>query len=186
MILGVSEPLGTSVGLQSKRRKLGYCYGVAQLVKNPPAMWETWVQSLGWEDPLEKGKATHSNILAWRIPSTESMGLQRVRHDRLTFTFTFLVLLLIMERLMISTLRAERQEELKSFLMKVRKESEKVGLKLSIQKTKIMASSPITSWQIDGEKWKQQQVLFSWAPKSLQTVTATMKLEDACSLEEKL
>ena len=87
---------------------------------------------------------------------------------------------------MISTLRAERQEELKSFLMKVKKESEKVGLKLSIQKIKIMASSPITSWQIDGEKWKQQQVLFSWAPKSLQTVTATMKLEDACSLEGKL
>ena len=55
---------------------------VAQLVKNPPAMRETWVQSLGWEDPLEKGKATHSNILAWRIPWTvESMGSQRVRHD---------------------------------------------------------------------------------------------------------
>ena len=60
---------------------------VAQLVKNPPAMWETWVQSLGWEDPLEKGKATHSSILAWRIPWTEepgglqSTGLQTVRHD---------------------------------------------------------------------------------------------------------
>ena len=55
---------------------------VAQLVKNPPAMRETWVRSLGWEDPLEKGKATHSNILAWRIPWTvESMGSQRVRHD---------------------------------------------------------------------------------------------------------
>ena len=66
--------------------------------------------------------------------------------------------------------------------MKVKEESEKVGLMLNIQKTKIMASSPITSWQIDGEKWKQQQVLFSWAPKSLQTVTAGMKLKDACSL----
>ena len=55
---------------------------VAQMVQNPPAMWETWVLSLGWEDPLEKGKATHSSILAWRIPWTElSMGLQRVRHD---------------------------------------------------------------------------------------------------------
>ena len=55
---------------------------VAQLVKNPPAMWETWVRSLGWEDPLEKGKATHSIILAWRIPWTiQSMGSQRVGHD---------------------------------------------------------------------------------------------------------
>ena len=55
---------------------------IAQLVKNPPAMWETWVRSLGWEDPLEKGKATHSSILAWRIPWTvQSMGLQRVRHN---------------------------------------------------------------------------------------------------------
>ena len=55
---------------------------VVQLVKNPPAMWETWVQSLGWDDPLEKGKATHSSILAWRIPWTvQFMGLQRVEHD---------------------------------------------------------------------------------------------------------
>ena len=66
------------------------------------------------------------------------------------------------------------------------KESEKVGLKLNIEKTKIMASSPIASWQIDGEKWKQLQILFSWAPKSLQTVTAAMELKDTCSLEEKL
>ena len=63
---------------------------VAQVVKNPPAMQETWVQSPGWDDPLEKGKATHSSILAWRIPWTVwSMGLQRVRHDWMTFTFTF-------------------------------------------------------------------------------------------------
>ena len=62
---------------------------VAQLVKNPPAMRETWVRSLGWEDPLEKGKATHSSILAWRIPWTVSpMGLQRVGHYWVTFTFT--------------------------------------------------------------------------------------------------
>ena len=66
--------------------------------------------------------------------------------------------------------------------MKVKEESEKVGLKLNIQKTKIMASGPITSW----EKWKQGQALFCWAPKSLQMVTAAMKLKDACSLEEKL
>ena len=70
-----------------------------------------------------------------------------------------------------TTLMAEREEELKSLLRKV-KESEKVGLKLNIQKTKIMASGPITSWQIDGEQWKQCQTLFFWAPKSLQMVTA--------------
>ena len=67
-------------------------------------------------------------------------------------------------------------EELKSLLLKVKEESEKVGLKLYIQKTKLMASGPITSWQIDGEKWKQWQILFSWAPKSLWMVTAAMKL----------
>ena len=77
-------------------------------------------------------------------------------------------------------------EELKSLLMKVKEESEEVGLKLNIQKTKIMASRPITSGQIDRETWKQWQILFSWAPKSLQMVTASMKLKDACSLEEKL
>ena len=83
-----------------------------------------------------------------------------------------------------TTLTAE-SEELKSLLMKVKEESEKVGLKLNIQKPKIMASSPITSWQIDGET-KQCQSLFSWAPKSLQIVTAALKLKDVCSLEEKL
>ena len=76
-------------------------------------------------------------------------------------------------------------EELKSLLMKV-KESEKVGWKLNIQKTKIMVSGPITSWQIDGETMETVRDLFSWAPKSLQIVTATMKLKNACSLEEKL
>ena len=59
---------------------------MAQLVKNLPAIWETWVRTLGWEDPLEKGKATHSSILAWRIPWTKSMGSQRVQHDLVTFT----------------------------------------------------------------------------------------------------
>ena len=77
-------------------------------------------------------------------------------------------------------------EELKSLLMKVKQESEKVGLKLNIQKTKIMASGPITSWQIDGETWKQWQTSFWGAPKSLQMVTAAMKLKDVCSLEEML
>ena len=82
-----------------------------------------------------------------------------------------------------TTLKAESEEELKSLLMKVEEESEKVGLKLNIQKTKIMASGPITSWETDG---KQCQTLFFWAPKSLQMVTAAMKLKDAYSLEGKL
>ena len=80
-----------------------------------------------------------------------------------------------------TTLTAESEEELKSLLMKVKEESEKVGLELNIQKMKIMASGPITSWQIDGET----VTVFSWAPKSLQMVTAAMKLKDACSLEGK-
>ena len=80
---------------------------------------------------------------------------------------------------------AETEEELKCFLIKVKKESEKVGLKLNIQKSKIMASGPITSWQIDGEIM-ETVTLFSWAPKSLQMVTAAMKLKDTCFLEEKL
>ena len=71
---------------------------------------------------------------------------------------------------------AESEEEQKSLLMKMKEESEKVGLKLNIQKTKIMASGPITSWEIDGKQWKQCQTLFSWAPKSVQMVTAATKL----------
>ena len=81
---------------------------------------------------------------------------------------------------------AENKEELKSLLMKVKEESEKAGIKLHIPKTKIMASSPITSWQIDGQRMETVQTFFSWAPKSLQMVTAAMTLKDACSLEEKL
>ena len=77
----------------------------------------------------------------------------------------------------------ESEEKLKSLLMKVKEESEKVRLKLNIQKTKIMASGPITSWQIDRKQWKQSQTLFWGAPKSLQMVTAAMKLKDAYSLE---
>ena len=80
---------------------------------------------------------------------------------------------------------AESKEKLKSLLVKVKEESEKVGLKLNIQKTKVMASSPVTSWQILGKQWKQRETLFSWAPKSLQMVTAAMILKDAFSLEEK-
>ena len=80
----------------------------------------------------------------------------------------------------------ESEEELKSLLMKVKMESEKVGLKLNIQKTKIMASGPITSWKIDGETVEIVTDFIFWAPKSLQMVTAAMKLKDACSLEEKL
>ena len=83
-----------------------------------------------------------------------------------------------------TTLMAESEEELKSLLMK--EESEKVSLKLNIKKTKIMASSPITSWHIDGERVETVADFIFWAPKSLEMVTEAMKLKDACSLEEKL
>ena len=85
-----------------------------------------------------------------------------------------------------TTLMAESEEEVKSPLLKVKEDSEKVGLKLNIQKTKIMASGPITSWEIDGEQWRQGQTLFLWAPKSLQMVIAAMNLKDTYSLEGKL
>ena len=85
-----------------------------------------------------------------------------------------------------TSLMAESEEELKSLLMKVKEESEKVGLKLNIQKTKIMASGVITSRQIDGKQWKQSQTLFWGVPKSLLMVTVAMKLKDICSLKEKL
>ena len=81
---------------------------------------------------------------------------------------------------------AESEEELKSFLITVKEESEKVGLKLNIQKMKIMVSGPITSWQIDGETVETVSNFIFWAPKSLQMVTAAIKLKDAYSLEEKL
>ena len=81
---------------------------------------------------------------------------------------------------------AESEEELKSLLRKVKEESEKVGLNLNIQKTKIMAPGSINSCKYMGKQWKQRQTLFSWAPKSLRMVTAAMKLTDACSLEGKL
>ena len=85
-----------------------------------------------------------------------------------------------------TTLMAESKEEKESLLMKVKEESEKVGLKLNIQKTKIMASSPIISWQIDGETVETATGFIFWGSKSLQLVTAAMKLKDTCSLEEKL
>ena len=85
-----------------------------------------------------------------------------------------------------TTLMEESEEELKSLWMKVKEESEKVGLKLNIQKTKIMAFGPITSWEIDGETVETLSVFFWGAPKSLQMVIAAMKLKDAYSLEEKL
>ena len=86
-----------------------------------------------------------------------------------------------------TTIMVESKEELKSLLMKVKEESEKVGLKVNFQKTKIMASGPITLWQINGETVETVTDFesFSWAPKSLQMVTAAMKLKDSCSLEEK-
>ena len=85
-----------------------------------------------------------------------------------------------------TTLMAESKEELKSLLMRVKEESEKVGFKLNIQKTKIMASGPITSWEIDGETVETVETVIFWAPKSLQMVTAAMKLKDTYSLEGKL
>ena len=85
-----------------------------------------------------------------------------------------------------TTLMAESEEELKSLLMKMKEESEKIGLKLNIQKTEIMASGPITSWEIDGETVETVTDFIFWAPKSLQMVTAAMRLKDAYSLEEKL
>ena len=85
-----------------------------------------------------------------------------------------------------TTLMAESEEELKSLLMKVKEESEKASLKLNIQKTKIMASGPITSCKQMGKQWKLWRALFSWASKSLQMLTAAMQLKDACSLEEQL
>ena len=87
---------------------------------------------------------------------------------------------------MTSSFMAESKKELKSLLMKVKEESEKVGLKLNIQKTKIMASGPITSWQIDGETVETVAEFIFWGSKITAEVTAAMKLKDACSLEDKL
>ena len=85
-----------------------------------------------------------------------------------------------------TTLMVGSEEELKSLLMTIKVESEKVDLKLNIQKMKIMASGPITSWQTEGDKMETGQILFSWAPESLWTVTSVMKLKDSCSSQGKL
>ena len=137
--------------------------------------FDPWIRMI----PLEEDMATHSSILAWGVPWTEktggqqSIGSQRAGHDWSKLAH-------------MTPPMAECGKELKSLLMKMKEESEKVGLKLYIQKTKIMASGPITSWQIDGETRKQWDTLFFWAPKSLQMVMAAMKLKDTCSLEGKL
>ena len=110
-------------------------------------------------------------MLSWKKPKLESRLLGEINNLRYADD---------------TTLMAESEEELKSLLMKVKVKSEKVGLKLNIQKTKIIASGPITSWEIDGKQWKQYHTLFWRASKSLQMVTAAMKLKDASSLEEKL
>ena len=85
-----------------------------------------------------------------------------------------------------TTLMTENEEELKSLLMRVKEESGKADLKLNIPQTKIMPSVPITSWQIEGKKWKRWQIFSSWAPESLRMVTVALKLEDTCFLEGKL
>ena len=110
----------------------------------------------------------------WRFPVVHTVTLFHIHHNWNINNFRYAA---------DTTFMAESEEELKSLLMKVKEESEKVGLKLNIQKTKIMASGSITSWQIDGKQWL---TLFFWAPKSLQMVSAAMKLKDACSLERKL
>ena len=109
-------------------------------------------------------------MLGWRKHKLESIARRNIKNLRYADD---------------TTLMAEN-EELKSLLMKVKEKSEKVGLELNIQKTKIMASSPITSWQIDGKQWKRWLTLFFWAPKPLQMVIAAMKLKAAYSLEGKL
>ena len=144
--------------------------GAWQATVHGAQTWETSFQTLCQEDPLEKGMATHSSIFSWRIPWTEepgglqSMGLQRVSNLYTEYILQNAGLEEAQAGIKIAgrnirnlryaddtTLMEESEEELKSLLMKVTVESEKVGLKLNIQKTKIMASGPITSWEIDGE-----------------------------------
>ena len=107
------------------------------------------------------------------------------RGDENALKFMVVMILEICEYSKIQQIEELKANELKSLLMKMKEESEKAGLKLSIQTTKIMASSPITLWQIDGETTETVRDLTSWASKSLQMVTAALKLKDTCSLEEK-
>ena len=125
-----------------------YASPVTQKVRNLPAMWETWVWSLGWEDSLEKGMATHYSILFWRIQGQRNLtGYSPWGHKELDTTEW-----LRHTHANDTMLTAESKQELKSLLMKVKEESEKADLNLHIQNTKIIASSPTTSWQIDREK----------------------------------
>ena len=122
-------------------------------------------------DYLASMQCTSCKMLGWMNPKLESRRQENINNLRFTDD---------------TTLMAEREEKLKSHLMKGKEESEKVGLKLNIQKTKIMASSPIISWQTNGEKVETVIDFIFWAPKSLQTETAAVELKDAYSLEEKL
>ena len=158
------------------------------MVKSLPATRETQVLSLGWEDPLEKEMATHFSILAWKIWWTGRPGVlqswgrkeldmaERLNWTIMNWGYIMWNVGLVESQAGINfarrninklrcaddtTLMAESEEELNSLLMKMKEESEKAGLKLNIQKTKIKASCPITSWQRDnGKKWKQ----FFWIP----------------------
>ena len=176
---------------------------VAQTVKRLPIMQETRVQSLSREDPLEKEMATHSSILAWKIPGTEdpgrlqSMWSQIVRHNwaiSLHFTSEYIMRKARLDEAQAgikitggnvnnlryaddTTLMAETEEGLKNLLMKVKEGSEKFGLKLNIQKTKVMTSGPITSWQIDEKTMETVTDFIFWGSK----ITA----DGNCSLKSK-
>ena len=134
------------------------------------------MQGLPVHHQLPESTQTHEEYNRWNIRLDEAKaGLKIARRNINNLRYAD-----------DNTLMAENEEELKSLLMKVKEESEKADLKLSIQKVKIMASGSITSWQIDGETMKTVTDWFSWAAESLQMVTAATKLKDTCSLEEKL
>ena len=140
-----------------------------------------WILSLGWGNPLEEGMPTHFSIFAWRIPWTEEpSGLQCTKKQRLGHNGSDFNNLRYADD---TTLMAESEEELKSLLMKVKKESEKVGLKPNIQKTKIMTSGPMTSWQIDGETVKIVADFISLGSKITADGDYSHKLKDTYSLE---
>ena len=177
---------------------------------------ETQFQSLDWEDALEEEMATHSRFLPGESHGQGSLAgyspWGRKESDmtkRLTHTHKLLFKVAASFNISINNVQGFQFSHIFSntsyclfdysctigcelvhhsgfICIYIVTESEKVGLKLNIQKTNIMECSPITSWQIDGKQWKQWQTLFSWAPESLQIVTAAMKLKDACPLEEKL
>ena len=181
-----------------------YTLTMAHLIKNLSALWENWVWSLGWDDPLQKGMATHSSILAWKIPWTEEHGKlhfmewQRHQHDWVTNTlhshqlctrvFTFPHLYWCLGNPDTNCCTSEVWEMVSPcgftcLLVRLNLNLNLswvwAGLKLSIKKkkkkTELMTSGPITSWHIEGGKWKHWQILFSWALKSLLNVTAALK-----------